>query len=193
MINRHVYVELSSIYEQKHRHYHNLTHIHHCLGELETYIKANGLTLKRELEYAIWFHDAIYNPFSTENEENSAKLFFDYSKSYDFSCNVELVCDLILGTKRQHVMDPAFEMEHRLMNDIDCLILAEPDYAKYLQYVTNVQKEYSHLSSEKFMRGRKQFLLKMLEQEKVFHSPAYQARNEIAKKNMSRELNDYWR
>ena len=61
---------LSVLYAQSHRHYHNIIHIQNCLSELEAY-KKSELKLEHTpvgldcIEKAIWYHDAIYNPYSS--------------------------------------------------------------------------------------------------------------------------------
>lgn len=53
---------LVDAYSQKHRHYHTGAHIDHCLREFDV---AAGLAIEpAEVELALWFHDAIYDPYS---------------------------------------------------------------------------------------------------------------------------------
>ncbi|CCW62273.1 unnamed protein product [Phytomonas sp. EM1] len=77
-------------YLEPHRHYHNLNHIRALLMELEAYIQvrssnSKGVSLcSSELSsqrwgdlavvLAIFFHDAVYNPTSKVNEEDSVGL-----------------------------------------------------------------------------------------------------------------------
>ena len=61
---------LLAAYSEKHRHYHTIKHIDHCLRELDG---AKSLAHDpAEVELALWFHDAIYDPHSSKNEERSA-------------------------------------------------------------------------------------------------------------------------
>ena len=61
---------LLTAYSEKHRHYHTTRHIDHCLSELDS---ASSLARDpAEVEIALWFHDAIYDPHSSKNEERSA-------------------------------------------------------------------------------------------------------------------------
>ena len=55
------------------RHYHNLAHIRDCLVELA---HVDGLSdAEREiLTEAIWWHDVVYDPTRSDNEELSAQL-----------------------------------------------------------------------------------------------------------------------
>jgi predicted metal-dependent HD superfamily phosphohydrolase len=61
---------LVAAYAEKHRHYHTGKHIEHCLQELDSV--AGLATEQAEVELALWFHDAVYNPYSSGNEERSA-------------------------------------------------------------------------------------------------------------------------
>lgn len=192
MINKDIMLDLSSLYSQPHRHYHNLSHINLCLGLLERYIKEQGLTLKRELEYAIWFHDAIYNPHSQENEENSAKLFDQYEKQYDLSCDGYLIRQLILGTKEHKSLDPRWDTEHNILNDIDLAILGQsPDV--YSEYVFNIRKEYSFVTSEIFAKERIKFVKSFLEKDSIYKTPFFKDLFESnARSNLKTEHNEQW-
>tara|TARA_R110001592_G_scaffold128489_1_gene340617 strand:+ start:122 stop:379 length:258 start_codon:yes stop_codon:yes gene_type:complete len=53
-------------YTSKNRHYHNLSHIHNMLHQLED-IKMEIEDLD-SLKFAIWFHDIIYKSTNKDNE-----------------------------------------------------------------------------------------------------------------------------
>ena len=60
-------------YSEPHRHYHNLAHVHDCLNYLAT-LRDLSARERQTLEHAIWWHDAIYEPSRSDNEERSADL-----------------------------------------------------------------------------------------------------------------------
>ena len=61
---------LEEKYAEPHRHYHNLNHIGFLLRKFdETGEKSE------EIEMAIWYHDAIYDPKAGDNEAQSAGFF----------------------------------------------------------------------------------------------------------------------
>jgi predicted metal-dependent HD superfamily phosphohydrolase len=64
------FFRLQSAYAEKHRAYHTSRHIDECLSLLDepTYLAGHPA----EVECALWFHDAIYEPTSKSNEERSA-------------------------------------------------------------------------------------------------------------------------
>ena len=62
---------LRGAYAEPHRYYHTFKHIAACLEELDA---ARGLAaVFHEVEIALWFHDAVYAPTSTDNERRSAE------------------------------------------------------------------------------------------------------------------------
>ncbi len=67
-----VYRLLSDLYAEPQRAYHTLRHLTHCLDEFEDarYLAEHP----NDVEMALWFHDAIYDPKATDNEARSAEL-----------------------------------------------------------------------------------------------------------------------
>jgi len=64
---------LDEHYGESHRHYHKMSHIQQMLQLQQDHsaLVAKPLTM----QLAIFFHDAIYNPHSSQNEKDSALLF----------------------------------------------------------------------------------------------------------------------
>lgn len=59
-----VFKELVAAHSESHRHYHAAAHIDDCLAQLdEAVFMAEA---EDEIELALWFHDAIYRPASSE-------------------------------------------------------------------------------------------------------------------------------
>ncbi|HVE54265.1 MAG TPA: N-methyl-D-aspartate receptor NMDAR2C subunit, partial [Ramlibacter sp.] len=65
-----VFNQLVAAHSQQHRHYHTLQHLRECLAHCE----AASMLARRpaEVELALWFHDAVYEPQRGDNEERSA-------------------------------------------------------------------------------------------------------------------------
>ncbi|MFO7850380.1 MAG: hypothetical protein R6V67_10505, partial [Spirochaetia bacterium] len=71
-----VFLMLERLYSQEHRFYHNLEHINDCLRLFDSLNESNRNLVQNplSLELAIWFHDAVYTPGNSKNEEESALL-----------------------------------------------------------------------------------------------------------------------
>src|SRR3990170_3248062 len=67
-----VFQKLKELYSEPQRKYHNANHIHQCLEQFE-YVR-HLPNDSEAVEMAIWFHDAIYDPESRQNEMASAVL-----------------------------------------------------------------------------------------------------------------------
>ena len=59
-------------YSESHRAYHTLSHLEHCFVEYDEV--ANLTENPLAIQFALWYHDSIYNPKRNDNEELSAEL-----------------------------------------------------------------------------------------------------------------------
>src|SRR5436305_3380271 len=66
------YERLTLAYSEPERHYHNQQHIAECLHEFDR--AAHLAQQPQAIEFALWFHDATYDPKAGDNEEKSASL-----------------------------------------------------------------------------------------------------------------------
>jgi len=66
--------ELERAYSSSSRFYHNFDHIANCLAEFDT--ARHLASHPYELEWALWFHDEVYNPQASDNEEESARMSY---------------------------------------------------------------------------------------------------------------------
>src|SRR5688572_7563726 len=88
--------DLLAHYSEPHRAYHNARHIDECLAELDS--ARSDSRNPDAVEFAIWFHDAIYDPRAGDNEEQSARLARESLATFG-ARSAEHVSDLILTTK----------------------------------------------------------------------------------------------
>lgn len=179
-----VFARLTALYSQPHRAYHNLRHIADCLKEFEA---ARALCERAdEVELALWFHDAIYDPRAKENEEQSARLAREVIQGAalpaEFGDHVEA---LILATKHNA---PPRENDARLIVDIDLAILGQ-DEARFDEYETAIRKEYDWVPEAQFKTGRSAILRSFLVRPRIystdFFRDMYEAR---ARRNLDRSL-----
>ena len=177
---------LEARYGEPQRRYHTLEHIGACLTLLDG---VQGLTPedRRLLEYAIWWHDAVYDPARSDNEEQSAELA--RRELAGLGCpdaDIDEVARLVLLTKG-HRVEPDDRLGALLVS-IDLSILGA-DRQAYDTYAVQVREEYAHVPAGAFRIGRAAVLRKILEAPAIFPDPAFRDRYEAAaRSNLDREI-----
>ena len=149
-------------YQSPSRCYHNLEHIQCSLWELD---RIDDKSLDRtSLEFAIWYHDLVYDPLSKDNEIRSAWRFRDEFKSLPIDIDLNVICKLICSTGTQFGAEgnAAFSLMQKYFLDIDYAVLGQSaiDYTVYRQ---NVALEYKRISKLLYCISRKAFLGSTLE------------------------------
>ena len=163
--NDKVYHDLIKAYSEKHRSYHTLEHISACLSHLDSAVEPEKNA--PELELALWFHDAIYKPFSKTNEEDSAELAKAFlSKNNVPQDCVERIYTLIMYTKDHAVPD---NLDAQLMLDIDLSILGTTRDI-YQQFEKDIRKEYKRVPFFIFKKKRKAILESFLNRPRLFQT-----------------------
>ena len=175
-----------SAYAEPNRYYHSERHLDECLREL------GGVTditeASREvLQWAILWHDAIYDATRSDNEELSADLAAEELTACKVDKSIaEEVARLIMLTKGHRV--EAADSLGALLVSIDLSILGS-DEGRYREYVEGVRKEYAHVPDEAWRVGRSAVLTHLLRAESLYPDPTFRARfEEQARKNMQTEL-----
>jgi len=177
---------LEAAYAEPHRRYHTRRHIEQCLALLDEV--ADLMDSERQvLTYAIWWHDAVYDPLAKDNEAKSAEMARRDLRDFDVSIHArEEVARLILLTAGHEV-----EEEDRLgeiLVSIDLAILgAEPE--AYDAYARAVREEYAHVPDAAWKLGRPAVLKKFLEARVIYPDPDLRQRFEAsARENLAREI-----
>jgi predicted metal-dependent HD superfamily phosphohydrolase len=171
-------------YNQGHRAYHNSDHIVHCLREFD---RVKYLADRQdEIEMALWFHDAIYDPHSSHNEEESAlwakSIFGQRNSSREIAA---YVARLILATR--HPCQP-LTTDEKILVDIDLSILGTaPDI--FDRYDRQIRTEYSWVDAFVYREGRTRVLQEFLDRETIFQTSEFQQRSEqTARTNLHRAI-----
>src|SRR4030095_1092429 len=117
-----IYQDLAARSRDPHRAYHDLTHIEHCLREFETVrpVARDAVAV----EFALWFHDVIYDPRAKDNEERSAELAMTVVRQAALPRSVELATGFLVRATA-HTVAPD-DPDARLVVDIDLAILGQP-------------------------------------------------------------------
>ena len=170
-----VYSELVAAYAEKHRHYHTNEHIEDCLQQFDT--SANLAQQPAEVELALWFHDAVYNPMSQDNERRSA----DWSRQFLAAAGADpnrcdRVYDHIMATRHE---PGELEGDAALVVDVDLSILGR-DQATYDAFENNVRREYRWVPSALFRKKRAEILQSFLDRDAIYTTAAFHERYEDA-------------
>ena len=89
--------QLIAAYGESHRRYHSLQHLTWLLNEEER--RAALIRDRKLVQFAIWFHDAIYDPLAKDNEERSADWARQALTDLHLRALAESVSTLVLKTK----------------------------------------------------------------------------------------------
>jgi predicted metal-dependent HD superfamily phosphohydrolase len=163
-----VYQELVSRYSEPHRHYHNLQHIAECFGEFDAAPDLVQQTLGVEL--AIWFHDAIYDTHTLDNEQKSAQLakrrISEAQGSEELS---KAVVTLVMATKTH---DPSLHPDAPLLVDVDLSILGQPG-ERFWEYEAQIRREYDWVPDRIFAAKRAEILEQFLARERIYSTKQF--------------------
>ena len=134
---------------------------------------------------AVWFHDAVYDPRRSGNEQASASLGRRYLKAAGSPpTQVDRIASMILDT-RHH--GPAASPAGALVADADLAILAAPE-DEFDAYERAIREEYSHLSDAEFDRGRKQFVETFLLRPRIYQTTSFSHLESMARENLQRSV-----
>jgi predicted metal-dependent HD superfamily phosphohydrolase len=175
-------MDLMQSYSEPHRFYHTLQHLGECLELLD--IAAPLAARLPEIQLALWFHDAIYDPQRQDNEDRSAIWAIESLWNLD-STIAQRVHDLVLVTKHHRVLHDA---DAQLLVDVDLAILGA-DEGRFAEYDRQIRQEYHWVSAEDFRVGRSQILKSFLERPAIYVTPWLADQLELkARRNLENSL-----
>ncbi|WP_206185917.1 hypothetical protein [Sphingosinicella sp. BN140058] len=167
------------------RAYHNFSHVEDCLTKLDDVVDLDPRE-RSLLRLAILWHDSIYDPTRSDNEERSAaRAVAELTKNGAAAKDAQEIGRLIQLTKG-HQVAPGDRLGAILVS-IDLSILgAEP--ARYEAYARAIREEYRHVAEPLYRAGRKQVLAHFLAADPLYpHAPLDARYGAQARRNMAAE------
>lgn len=181
---RAVFDELIARYSEPHRKYHTVRHLDECfekLAEIRPLAEHPA-----EVEVALWFHDAIYEKRSDQNEAKSAELAeATVLNAGGPADSAKRISDLIMATR--HAAVPQ-DNDAKVLVDVDLSILGESP-ERFDEYEGQVREEYSWVPEFLFKRERRKILEEFLARPVIFNTNPFRERYEAqARVNLERSL-----
>lgn len=172
-------------WQEPQRHYHTLTHLTAVLDRVDEL--AGHADDPDVVRLAAWFHDAVYLPDRSENEERSARLA--ERALPEAGVPAERTTEVARLVRLTVTHDPAGDdRDGQVLCDADLAILAAPP-SSYAAYTAAVREEYSFVPNDAFRAGRADVLRQLLALPRLFRTPYGQEHWEAtARYNMRGEL-----
>lgn len=172
-------------YDEPTRHYHDRRHLQEVLAGVG--LLGGHAADVVAVQLAAWFHDAVYDPASTDNEEKSARLAEEMLLATPVAPSV--IAEVARLVRLTSTHDPAREDGNgAVLCDADLAVLAS-DRHRYAEYAADVRAEYAALDDVTFRSGRAAVLQQLLRPSSLFRTPEGHRRWEAAARaNIHREL-----
>lgn len=184
-IRQDIKTDLIARWNEPHRRHHNQRHLDEVLAALAVLREAGVEFDERPVVLAAWFHDAIYEPFSATNEEDSAALAREL---LDGDPDRDEVARLVELTKSHE--PSAGDRNGVALSDADFAVLGA-DAARYDEYATNIRTEFAQVPPEIFRAKRRELLTEFLDRPDIFVSePAKRQWERLARNNIAREVGE---
>ncbi|MFW9878050.1 MAG: hypothetical protein ACFFG0_33635 [Candidatus Thorarchaeota archaeon] len=158
-------------YNSSNKHYHNLDHISLMLSEVKKL--ESRINDYDTLCFAIWFHDIIYNPLKSDNEERSAEYAEEFLDKIKYEKKrIHKVQELILRTKDHTIQNGNDNYDGNLFLDLDLLILGM-EREQYIKYAICIRKEYNFFSDDIYNKERRKILHQYLNSQYIYKTKKF--------------------
>jgi predicted metal-dependent HD superfamily phosphohydrolase len=137
-------------YAEPHRRYHTWSHILACLDARHRITDAR----LPDVDLALLFHDAIYDPLAVDNEVRSAELLVeDGRRGWIDERVLQRARALVLATRYGGDTSPEETEEACIVTDADLSILGA-ERSTFEQYERQVREEYARIAGATYAAGR---------------------------------------
>ncbi|MDA1018222.1 MAG: N-methyl-D-aspartate receptor NMDAR2C subunit [Planctomycetota bacterium] len=188
------YSKLLAAHTESARVYHNHEHIADCLQQLDLLLAASeservpftDSAAPHEVEIAIWFHDAVYDPRAADNERRSADWAGSFLRDAGMAEEgIDRVEADIMATRHS---DPPKDVAEQIIVDIDLSILGRAE-DEYDRYEDRIRREYAFVPDAVFCGRRSEILQSFLDRSRIFTTPFFANRFETeARRNLKRSI-----
>lgn len=178
--------ELLRRWSEPQRRYHTLSHLAAVLDVTDRL--ADQAEDADAVRLAAWFHDAVYAPERSENEERSARLAERVLPEAGVPAVLTAETARLVRLTATH---EAVEGDRNgaVLCDADLAVLGGAP-AAYAAYAAAVREEYAFVPEDAFREGRAAVLQQLLELPRLYRTPAAQSAYAVAaRSNLLSELN----
>lgn len=176
---------LVAAYGLPERDYHDLDHLCEVLDRVDEL--ADVAVDPDAVRLAAWYHDAVYDPATTDNEERSAGLAA--GELARLRVPPGLVAEVVRLVRLTRTHDPGpDDRDGAVLCDADLAVLAR-DPEGYDRYVRAVRAEYDQVDDATFAAGRAAVLRALLDRPQLYRTARGAQRwEDQARANLTAEL-----
>jgi predicted metal-dependent HD superfamily phosphohydrolase len=181
-----IFTILAEAYAEPARAYHTAEHINDCLTQFD--LSRNIAQRADEVEAAIWFHDAVYLPAGSDNEDRSAELARTaLALSAVPAGATERIAALVLATRHLNVPDAP---DAALLCDIDLSIFGRSP-AVFDEFERRIRREYAWVPEPVYRQARTEILEGFLRRRSIYQTSYFRELYEVsARANLDRILEE---
>ncbi len=182
-----VFSFLKDSYGMPGRAYHTLKHIVSMLDEAAQFMIPDDRDAS-ELKLAIWFHDAIYIPLESNNEERSADAAEKFLSPLGLPQSaIARVKELVMATKHMG-LHTAPDGLCKTIIDLDLAILGKPE-EEFDEYEIAIRREYASVPIDAYQEGRARILQSFLDRPQIYSMQCFRDKYEkTARENIARSI-----
>lgn len=181
--------EIAAAYSEEQRFYHTLDHLEHLRNVLTPW--SDQFNDWDTQLFVLFYHDIVYRPDRSDNEDQSAVIAISRMKSLGVSSEKIQACAKRIRETKAHLFSENPDTNYFL--DADLSILGG-DWNTYRNYAEQVRKEYRIYPDSLYFPGRKKVLEHFLEMPFIFKTLEFrEILEEQARQNLEQELSWYVR
>jgi pantetheine-phosphate adenylyltransferase len=160
--------DLELCWDERQRHFHTQEHMEDVISRVVSEVERQGLTTMQRsvLVVAAGFHDAVYDPTASDNEEKSCQLLREQYKKFgtrtteETDKGIDYVARLIMATKSHE----PFDGMSKILLDADMATVSERrSLTELLRYEHQIFREYQFVDYPVYAASRVNLLLKWAE------------------------------